>query len=85
MGDKEDDETRDEVNRDKVNGGVLQWHEATQNGVALNLAGYNWEVCRGAMLWWWAGWVAECADGRYDSPLVIFSCLQKMAICRVER
>ena len=41
-----------EVNGDEVNGDVLQWRAVTRNGVALNLAGYNWEVGRGAMSQW---------------------------------
>ena len=84
-GDKDDDDDGDEVNRDEVNGDVLQWRAATRNGAALTLAGYNWEVVRGAMSWWWAGWVAERADGRCDFPLALLSCLQKLAILRIER
>ena len=56
---------------------------ATRNGAALILAGYNWEVSRGAMLWWWYDWLAERADGCCDFPLVLFSCLRKMAIGRL--
>ena len=83
-GDEEDDDDGDEVNGDEVNGDVLQWHAATRNGAALTLAGYTWEVGRGAMLPWWAGWVAERADGRCGFPLVLLLCLRKMAIRRVE-
>ena len=54
------------------------------NGAALNLAGYNWEVGRGAMSRWWTGWVSERADGCCDFPLVLLSRLRKMAIRRVE-
>ena len=48
-GNEEDDDDGDEVNGDEVNGEVLQWHAATRKGAALTLAGYNWEVGRGAM------------------------------------
>ena len=62
---------------------------ARRRGMAWRLpwAGYNWEEGRGAMSRWWAGWVAERADGRCDFPLVLvlFSCLRKMAFRRVER
>ena len=78
----------DDILRDvEGNGNVLQWSAATRNGAALTLVGYNWELGRGAMSRWWAGWVAERADGRCDFPLVLvlLSCLRKMAICRVER
>ena len=47
--------------------------------------GYNWYMGRGAMLRWWDGWVAEHADGCRELPLVLLSCLQKMAIRRVGR
>ena len=40
---------------------------------------------RGTISWWWDGWVADCADGRCDFPLVLFSCMQKMTIWRVEQ
>ena len=46
---------------------------------------YEWEVGRGAMSQWWAGWVEERADGRCDSPPDLLSCLQKMELRRVER
>ena len=85
MGDKENDNTGDDVNGDEVNGDVLQWRMATRNGTEFKSVGYNWEVGRGAMSRWWAGWVAERADGRCDFPLVLLSCLRKMAIWRVER
>ena len=84
-GDKEDDNDRGEVNGDKINGYDLQWCASTRNGATLTMAGYNWEVGRGTMSQWWADWVAERADGRCDFPLVLLSCLRKMAIWRVER
>ena len=74
-GNEEDDDDRDKVNEEEVNGNVLQWRAATRNGAALTLAGYNWEVGRGAMLRWWAGWVAERAGVRCDFTLVMLSCL----------
>ena len=58
-GDEEDDNDRYKVNGDKVKGDVLQWREATRNGAAITLSGYNCKVGRGAMSRWWAGWVAE--------------------------
>ena len=52
MGDKEDDEYRNEVDEDKVNGDVLQWRSETRNGATLALVGYNgrWvgAGCRGS-------------------------------------
>ena len=84
-GDEEDGDNRDKVNEDEVKGDVLLWYAVTRNGAALTLEGCNWYVGRGAMPWWWAGWVAERADGRCDFPLVLLSCLRKMAIWRVER
>ena len=85
MGDEEDDDDGDEVNGDEVNGNVLQWRTMTQNGVALTLVGYNWWVGRDEMSRWWAGWVAERADGCCDFPLVILSCLRKREIWRVDQ
>ena len=34
---------------------------------------------------WGAGWVADCADGRCEFTLVLFSCPQKISIQRVEK
>ena len=79
MCDKEDYDDRDKVNVD-----VFQWRALTRNCAALTLAGYNWKVGRGAVLRWWAVWVAERADGRCDFPLALLSCL-KFSICRVKR
>ena len=84
-GNEEDDDDGDEVNGDEVNGDVLQWRVATRSSAALTLAGYNWEVGRGAMSRWWDSWVAERADGRCGFPLVLLLCLQKMKIRRVEQ
>ena len=50
LGNKEDGDNGDKVNGYKVNGVVLQWRVATRNGAALTLAGYNWEMGRGAVL-----------------------------------
>ena len=83
-GNEEYDNNGDKVNGYKVNGDVLQWRAVTRNGSALTLAVYIWDVRRGVMLWWWDGWVAERADGRCDFHPVILSCLQKMAIWRVD-
>ena len=75
--DEEDDDDRDKVNGYEVNGGVLQWRAAERNGLALTLAGYNWEVGRGAMSQWWAGWVEERTYGRCDFPLFLFHAREK--------
>ena len=52
-GNEKYDADGDELNGDEVNGELLQWRAATRNGVALTIAGYNWEVGRGAMSRWW--------------------------------
>ena len=54
-------------------------------GVALNLAGYNWEVGRGAVSQWWSGWVSERAGGHCSFTIVMLSCPLKMSIRRVEQ
>ena len=79
-GGEEYDKSGDEVNGYDFNGDVLQGRTATRNGAALTLAGYNWEVGRGVMSRWGAGWLSERADGCCDFPLVRLLCLQKMAI-----
>ena len=84
-GDEEDDDDGNEVNGDEVNGDVLQWRAETRNGAALTSTGYNREVGRGVMSRWWAGWVAERANGRCDFSLVLLSCVLKMAIQWVEQ
>ena len=71
-GNKEDDDDKDEVNGDEVNGKFLQWGMATRNGAVLTSEGYYWEVGRGEMLWRWDVWVAECADGRCE--VCLFCC-----------
>ena len=73
--DKEDDDDGDDANGDEVCGDALQWHVAARNGAELTLAGYNWEVGRGAMSRWWDGCIVERAGGRCDFPLVLLSCL----------
>ena len=84
-GTKKYDNNVDKFNGDKVNGDVLQWRAVTRNFAALTLEGYNWELGRGAMLLWWAGWVEGRADRRCDSPPVLLSYIRKMEIQRVER
>ena len=84
-GNEADDDDGDEVNGDEINGDVLRWRAATRNGAALTLSVYNWGVGKGAMSRWWAGWVAERANGRCDFSLVLLSCVLKMAIQWVEQ
>ena len=84
-GNKEYEDDVDKVNGYEVNGGVVQWCTVTRNGAAHTLEGYTWEVSRGAMSWWWSGWVAARTDGNCNFSLVLLSCLQKMEIWRVER
>ena len=70
--DEEDDDDGYEVNGD-----VLQWRVATQNSAVLTLEGYNWELGRGAMPWWWAGLVVERAGGAVTFPSLCCHACQK--------
>ena len=60
------------------------WRGVAWRGVELTLEGYNWEVGRGAISWWWGDWGPDRGDGPCAFPLVLLSCPRKMAIPRVE-